>query len=150
MIRRLMDFVGCAVERRLRDIAFGAVAAASVALLFAISLGFGVAAAYGHLRGELGGVVAALIICAVFGLAAIMIAVIWAVRRRKARQTRRAAVPASAGSVASLLQSLTEIGAAPDREIMAAALRLGREISPMRLIALAMVGGFIVGRKRGK
>lgn len=150
MIRRLTDFLGHAVERRLRDVAFGVVAAASVALLSAISLGFGVTAAYSHLGGLLGDVAAALIICAVFGLTAIMIAAVWAVRRRKARRARRAAVPTSAGLVASLLQSLTEVGAPQDREILAAALRLGREVSPMQLIALAIVGGFIVGKKRDK
>lgn len=152
MIRRLTDLLGRAVERRLRDVAFGVVALASVALLAAISLGFGVFAAYSRLHGLLGDVAAASVICAVFGLAAAMIALVWTARRRKAGRARRVAAPAPAPatSIASLLLALIEAGPPQDREVIAAALRLGREISPAQLLALAVAGGFIIGKKREK
>ncbi|MEI8396105.1 MAG: hypothetical protein WCF85_15310 [Rhodospirillaceae bacterium] len=141
-----------AAERSLRDVVPAIVVAMSITLFSAISLGFGTFAAYGYLRGLLGGVVAALIVSAAYGLVAVTIRVVWTVRRRQARRVRcaAAAAPALVGTVTSLLRSLAEAGTPQDREIMAAAERLGREISPMELLALAVIGGFIVGRKLAK
>ena len=80
--------------------------------------------------------VAALIICAAYGATAITI---WAIEmaRRRARRGYR-----------SILQHLIAAGAQQDQLRLAA--RLGRELSPMQLFALAPVGGFIAGRKLPK
>jgi len=153
MVRWLAALLGHAAERSLRDVVPAIVVAVSVALLSAISLGFGTFAAYGYLRGLLGGVVAALIVCAAYGLVAITIWVVWTVRRRRAARRVRcaaAAAPAPVGPVTSLLEALAEAGTPEDREVMAAAARLGRELSPVQLLALAVIGGFIVGRKLDK
>ena len=152
MIRWLTGLLGSAAERSLRDVVPAVIVAMSITLFSAISLGFGTFAAYSYLRGLLGYVVAALIVCAAYGLVAVTIWVVWTVRRRQARRVRcaAAAAPAPVGPVTSLLQSLAEAGSSQDREIMAAAARLGREISPMELLALAVIGGFIVGRKLDK
>jgi hypothetical protein len=153
MIRRLTGLLGRAVEQSLQAVMLRLIVAMSIALFAAISLGFGTFAAYGCLRGLLGGSVAALIICFAYGLAAVTIWVVWTARGRQARPAQRGAAPAApvapapVASVTSLLQSLAETAAPQDREVMAAAARLGRELSPFQLIALAVIGGFIVGRK---
>jgi len=95
-------------------------------------------------------VVAALIVCAAFGATAITI---WAVAmaRRRARRSRLAAMASASASVEdlnSILRHLVTAGAQQDQ--LAAAMRLGRELSPMQLFALALVGGFIAGRKLAK
>ena len=46
----------------------------------------------------------------------------------------------------ALLQSLAAAGAPQDQRALVAAIRLGRELSPMQLLALALVGGFIAGK----
>ena len=61
-----------------------------------------------------------------------------------------AAAPASPGDVDSLPHSLAAAGNPPDQLALVAAMRLGHELSPMQLLALALTGGFIAGRKPGK
>jgi len=150
MIRWLTGLLGGAAERRLGDFLFGVAAAGAVALSAAISLGFGTFAVYAYLRASQGRVVAALIVCAAFGATAITI---WAVgmARRRARRLRLAAMASASASVEdlnSILQHLVAAGAQQDQ--LAAAMRLGRELSPMQLFALALVGGFIAGKKLAK
>jgi len=150
MIRWLTGLLGGAAERRLGDFLLGVVAAGVVALSAAISLGFGTFAVYAYLRASQGRVVAALIVCAAFGTTAITI---WAVgmARRRARRLRLAAMASASASVEdlnSILQHLVAAGAQQDQ--LAAAMRLGRELSPMQLFALALVGGFIAGKKLAK
>jgi len=150
MIRWLTGFLGGAAERRLGDFLLGVAAAGVVALSAAISLGFGTFAVYAYLRASQGRVVAALIVCAAFGATAITI---WAVgmARRRARRLRLAAMASASASVEdlnSILQHLVAAGAQQDQ--LAAAMRLGRELSPMQLFALALVGGFIAGKKLAK
>jgi len=142
--------LGGAAERRLGDFLLGVAAAGVVALSAAISLGFGTFAVYAYLRASQGRVVAALIVCAAFGATAITI---WAVgmARRRARRLRLAAMASASASVEdlnSILQHLVAAGAQQDQ--LAAAMRLGRELSPMQLFALALVGGFIAGKKLAK
>ncbi len=150
MIRWLTGLLGGAAERRLGDFLLGVAAAGVVALSAAISLGFGTFAVYAYLRASQGRVVAALIVCAAFGATAITI---WAVvmARRRARRSRLAAMASASASVEdlnSILQHLVAAGAQQDQ--LAAAMRLGRELSPMQLFALALVGGFIAGKKLAK
>jgi hypothetical protein len=150
MIRWLTGLLGGAAERRLGDFLLGVAAAGVVALSAAISLGFGTFAVYAYLRASQGRVVAALIVCAAFGTTAITI---WAVgmARRRARRLRLAAMASASASVEdlnSILQHLVAAGAQQDQ--LAAAMRLGRELSPMQLFALALVGGFIAGKKLAK
>lgn len=147
MIQGLVGHLGAAAERRLCNYLLSVVAAAVVALFAAVSLGFGTFAAYVCLRASEGRVVAALIVCAAYGLLAITIWTTTEVVRRRADRLRRvaAASPASTANVDSLLQSL-----AADSIPLVAAMRLARELSPMQLFALALIGGFVAGRKLGK
>jgi Kef-type K+ transport system membrane component KefB len=146
MIRRLTGLLGAAAERRLGDFLLGVAVAGMVALCAVVSLGFGTFAVYIYLRASQGRIVAALILCAAYGATAITI---WAIAmaRRRARRSRLAPVaPASAPveDIDSLLRHLAAAGA--QQEQLALAARLGRELSPMQLLALALVGGFIAGR----
>jgi Kef-type K+ transport system membrane component KefB len=146
MIRRLTGLLGASAERRLGDLLLGVAVAGMVALCAVVSLGFGTFAVYIYLRASQGRVVAALILCAAYGATAIAI---WAIAmaRRRARRSRLAPVaPASAPveDIDSLLRRLAAAGA--EQEQLALAARLGRELSPMQLLALALVGGFIAGR----
>ena len=141
--------MSAAAERRLGDFLLGAAVAGMVALFAAVSLGFGAFAIYAYLQASQGRVVAALIVCAAFGAAAIAICAI-AMARRRARRSRQAAKASSAraGDIDSLLRHLAAAGAQQDQLALAA--RLGRELSPMQLLALALAGGFIAGKKLTK
>jgi hypothetical protein len=149
MIRWLTGLLGAATERRMGDFLLGAAVAGMVALFAAVSLGFGAFAAYAYLQASQGRVVAALILCAAFGATAIAI---WAIAmaRRRARRSRLAARASSAPveDIDTLLRHLVAAGAQQDQLALAA--RLGRELSPMQLLALALVGGFIAGKKLAK
>ena len=140
---------GAATQRRLRDFLLGAAVAGMAALFAAVSLGFGVFALYAYLQASQGRVVAASIICAAFAATAIAI---WAtgIARRRARRSRRAAMASSAPveDIDALLRRFVAAGAEGDQ--LATAARLGRELSPMQLLALALVGGFIAGQKLSK
>ncbi len=141
--------MSAAAERRLGDFLLGAAVAGMVALFAAVSLGFGAFAIYAYLQASQGRVVAALIVCAAFGAAAIAICAI-AMARWRARRSRQAAKASSAraGDIDSLLRHLAAAGAQQDQLALAA--RLGRELSPMQLLALALAGGFIAGKKLTK
>jgi hypothetical protein len=150
MIRWLTGLLSAAAERRLGDFLLGAAAVAGMVALFAaVSLGFGAFAIYAYLQASQGRVVAALIVCAAFGAAAIAICAITMARRR-ARRSRLAARASSAraGDIDSLLRHLAAAGAQQDQLALAA--RLARELSPMQLLALALAGGFIAGKKLAK
>jgi hypothetical protein len=62
----------------------------------------------------------------------------------------RDGAPASPWNVDSVLQSLTEADNSQVQPALVAGMRLGRELSPMQLLALALIGGFIAGAKLGK
>ena len=152
MIRWLTDLVGSVAEQRLRDFLLGVGTAAVGALFAAVSLGFGTFAVYVYLRTSNGRVIAALIVCAAYGLLAITI---WAIvgARRRARRLRLAAAesaPASWEDFDSLLRYFAAAGTPQDQLALLAAMRMGRELSPMQLLALALIGGFVAGRKLGK
>ena len=152
MIRWLTGLLGAAAERRLGDLLFAAAAAGAVALFAAVSLGFGTFAVYAYLRASQGRIVAALIVCAVYGASAIAIWVIGMARRR-ARRLRLAAMASASApfeDIESLLRHLLAAGVQQEQLALAAAMRLGRELSPMELFALALVGGFIAGKKLPK
>ena len=153
MIRRLIGLVGETAERRLSNFVLSLGAAAVLMTLFAaVSLGFGTFAAYVYLRASQGRVVAALIVCAACGLLAIAIWAIGVARRRasRLRRTDAASPPTSPEDVDLLLQYLGAVNGLQGQSALLAATRLGRELSPMQLLVLALIGGFIAGRKLGK
>jgi hypothetical protein len=78
--------------------------------------------------------------------------VIGAARQRADRLRRAAATsaPPSRGNLDSLLQHLAAANSAENQQTLVAAMRLGREFSPIQLLALALVGGFFAGRKLAK
>jgi hypothetical protein len=150
MIRWLTGLLGAAAEQRLGDFLLAVAGAGIMALFATVSLGFGTFAVYAYLRASQGRVVAALIICAAYGATAITI---WAIgmARRRARRLRLAAMASASAPVAdidSLLRHLVAAGAQQDQLALVA--RLGRELSPMQLLALALIGGFIAGKKLAK
>lgn len=152
MIRRLIGLVGAAAEQRLSNFVLGVGTAAAVALFAALSLGFGTFAAYVYLRAWHGRVFAALIVCAAYGMLAIAIGAIGVARRRASRLRRAnaASPPTSPEDVDLLLQYLGAANGLQGQSALLAATRLGRELSPMQLLVLALIGGFIAGRKLGK
>jgi hypothetical protein len=148
MIRGLAQVWCAAAERRLRDVRRGAVVGAAVALLAAVSLGFATFAAYACLRASEGPALAALIVGAAYGLLALAIWAIGTARRRPRPQRPTATPPPE--DIDALPRSSAAAGTEQDLLALIAALRLGRELSPMELVALALVGGLIAGKKLGK
>jgi hypothetical protein len=152
MIRGRIGLLCGAAEQRIRNLLFGAVAAATVILFATVSLGFGTLAAYAYLSASEGRVNAALTVSAIYGLVAITIWVIWATRRRASCFRHAAAAPAPevSGTSDLLIQSLAAAGPTQNQPALVAAMRLGRELTPMQLLALALIGGFVAARKIGK
>ena len=50
----------------------------------------------------------------------------------------------------ALLQSLAAAGTPQDQMALIAALRVGRDLSPMELLAISLISGFFAGRTAGK
>jgi len=153
MIHSLINLLGALTERRFRGLLLGVGAVAVAALLGAVALGFGTLAAYVYLRASQGVVGAALIICFAYALLAILIGAGAMIRRRAerlARDAASAATPGSSENIHSFFQGLAGAGAPKDREALLAAMQIGRELTPLQLIAIALISGFIVGRKLGK
>src|SRR5579863_3454199 len=141
MIRERTGLLGAAVERRIRDCLLGGIAAAAITLFAAVSLAFGTFAAYIYFRTSEGRVIAALIVSTAYGMLAIAIWAIGMARRRFSRLRRAASASASPGNADSLLRAL---GGTPQEQLaLAAALRLGGELSTMQLLVLALIGGFV-------
>lgn len=150
MIRYLTNLLDVATEQRFRAFLLGLGAAAIVTMFLLGSLGFGAFAAYSYLRPVEGPVVAALILCAAFGLLALAIGVFTWARHRARRIRADAATATSARNVDSLLRGFIATGAPDQQSTLDAAMRFGRELTPMQLVAFALIGGFIAGRKLRK
>ena len=150
MIRYLTNLLDVATERHFRAFLLG-VGAAAVVTMFAIaSLGFGAFGAYGYLRPVVGPVATALILCGASGLLALVIgAFIWT-RRRARRMQANAAASTPAGNVNSFLQGFIATGAPDQQSTLDAAMRFAHDMTPMQLVALALIGGFTAGRKLRK
>ena len=88
MVRELIGLWGAAAERCLRGWLLGAVIATVAALFAVVSVGFATFAAYIQLRASAGPVVAALTVCAAYGLLTIGIWAVGIARSRAARQRR--------------------------------------------------------------
>ena len=150
MIHWLMSLLGALTERRFRDFSLGIGAVAVVALLGVVALGFGTLAAYVYFCASQGVVGAALIICFAYALLAILIGAAAMIRRRAERLPRGAVsapTPAPSENIHSFFQGLPGAGAPKDREALLAAMQIGRELAPLQLLAIALISGFIVGRK---
>ncbi len=152
MIDKILAFMRAAIERRRRDFMSNCATIALVAMFGSASLGFGVFAAYLYLSSLFGGVIAALIFCA--ACAVIVIAVLgvsaWRKRNARLRRTAAASPNPSPESLALLVESLLATGVLGDQKNLLAATRLGAKLKPLELVALALVGGFIVSRKLDK
>ena len=148
MIRYLTNLLDVATERRFRAFLLGVGAAAVVTMFAMASLGFGAFAAYGYLRPVEGPVAAALILCGASGLLALVIGAFTWTRRRARRMQANAAASTPAGN--SFLQSFIATGAPDQQSTLDAAMRFARDITPMQLVALALIGGFTAGRKLRK
>jgi hypothetical protein len=150
MIRYLTNLLDVATERRFRAFLLGVGAAAVVTMFAMASLGFGAFAAYGYLRPVVGPVAAALILCGASGLLALVIGAFTWTRRRARRMQANAAASTPAGNVNSFLQGFIATGAPDQQSTLDAAMRFARDITPMQLVALALIGGFTAGRKLRK
>jgi hypothetical protein len=91
---------------------------------------------------------AALILCAASGALALAIGAFTWTRRRARRMQANAAASTPAGN--SFLQSFIATGAPDQQSTLDAAMRFARDITPMQLVALALIGGFTAGRKLRK
>jgi hypothetical protein len=63
---------------------------------------------------------------------------------RSSRPTPAASAPPE--NLEALLQSLTTASAPQDQNALVAALRVGRDLSPMELLAVSLISGFFAGR----
>ncbi len=149
MFRGLHRLLVAAADWHPRDFLIGAIGAEVVTLVAMVSLGFGTFAAYMHLSAAEGPVFAAVAISAAYGVVAVIAGA--GLARWYATSSRDpATVPPASVNPETLLRSLAESGSPQDQAALTAALRLGRALSPMELLALSLVGGFLAGRRAGK
>ncbi len=149
MFRGFYRLLVAASDWRPREFLVTVVGAELVVLLAVISLGFGTFAAYTHLAASEGAAFAALVISASYGVAATLGGVtLWLWHSRSAR--RRPATPDLPESLEPLLRSLGAGTNLQDPLALLGALREGRDLSPMELLAISLIGGFLAGRNTGK
>ncbi|MCZ8147590.1 MAG: hypothetical protein O9325_07055 [Roseomonas sp.] len=149
MFRGLHRLMVAAADWHPRNLLIGAIGAEVVMLFAAVSLGFGTFAAYTHLSASEGPVFAAVVISAAYGVVAIISGV--ALARWHGRSSRsRSAASAPPENLEALLQSLAAAGAPQDQTALIAALRAGRDLAPMELLAISLISGFFAGRRAGK
>jgi hypothetical protein len=147
MFRGLHRLMISAADWHPRDFMIGAIGAELVTLFTIICLGFGTFAAYTHFSASQGPVFAAIMISATYGVVAVICGV--ALMRWHDRSSRPAAA-APAENLEALLQSLSAAGAPQDQKALIAALRVGRDLSPMELLAVSLISGFFAGRGASK
>ena len=149
MFRGLHRLMIAAADWHPRDFMIGAIGAELVTLFTIICLGFGTLAAYSHLSASQGTVFAAAVISVAYGAVAVICGV--ALMRWHERSSRPAsAAPAPPENLEALLQSLSAAGAPQDQKALIAALRVGRDLSPMELLAVSLISGFFAGRGASK
>jgi hypothetical protein len=146
MFRGLYRFMVAASDWHPRDFLIGTIGAELVTLFATVCLGFGTFAAYMHLSTSEGPVFAAVVISLAYGVIALVAGV------ALARWHDRSSGPSSAARVSpdnleALLQSLTAAGATQDQKALIVALRAGRGLSPMELVAISLISGFFQGRE---
>jgi hypothetical protein len=149
MFRGLHRLMVAAADWQPRDFLIATIAAEVVTLFTIICLAFGTFAAYTHLSASQGPVFAAIMISAAYGVAAVTCGV--ALMRWHERSSRPAsAAPAPPENLEALLQSLSAAGAPQDQKALIAALQVGRDLSPMELLAISLISGFFAGRGASK
>ena len=149
MFRGLHRLMIAAADWHPRDFMIGAIGAELVTLFTIICLGFGTFAAYTHLSASEGPVFAAAVISVAYGVVAVICGV--ALMRWHERSSRPAsAAPAPPENLEALLQSLSAAGAPQDQKALITALQVGRDLSPMELLAVSLISGFFAGRGASK
>jgi hypothetical protein len=145
MFRGLHRLMVAAADWQPRDFLIATIAAEVVTLFTIICLGFATFAAYMHFSASQGPVFAAIMISATYGVVAVICGV--ALMRWHERSSRPAsAAPTPPENLEALLQSLSAAGAPQDQNALIAALRVGRDLSPMELLAISLISGFFAGR----
>lgn len=146
MLRGLHRLLVAAADWQPRDFVIGVVGVEVVTLFAAVSLGFGTFAAYTHLSASQGPVFAASVICAAYGALALIGGAALARWHTRSSRRRPPALAPLAG-LETLLQPLGTAGTTQDPMLLIAALRGGRELSPMEILAISLISGFFAGRK---
>ena len=145
MFRGLHRLMVSAADWQPRDFLIATIAAEVVTLFTIICLGFATFAAYMHLSVSEGPVFAAVVISVAYGVVAVIAGVALARwHERSSRPTPAASAPPE--NLEALLQSLTTASAPQDQNALIAALRVGRDLSPMELLAISLISGFFAGR----
>jgi hypothetical protein len=145
MFRGLHRLMVAAADWQPRDFLIATIAAEVVTLFTILCLGFATFAAYMHLSASQGPVFAAIMISATYGVVAVICGV--ALMRWHERSSRPAsAAPTPPENLEALLQSLSAAGAPQDQNALIAALRVGRDLSPMELLAISLISGFFADR----
>ena len=150
---RLTGVVRAAADRRFHALAVGVATAVCVVLAATTSLGFATFAVYTYLDALEGPRVAALILSAFYGVVALAIWLTSKLRRKSSglRVEASAATPSPSDNGAALLrQVLAAAGATREQIALVASAQIGRELSTLQLLTVALIGGFVAGCKLRK
>lgn len=146
MLGWLIGLLQGGADRRMREVMrFAAIAVVST-LAACVGLGFGTFAGYIYLRASQGPAIAALIVGAIYMVLAIAIYALGSTRRRVGGE-RAASSPASPVDFESIAGSFAAAGSSREQLAWVAAMELGRALTPLQLVAVALIGGFVAGRR---
>lgn len=153
MIDEMLSSLQRAIARTRRDLTRSCATFALLALFGYACLAFGAFAAFLELRSAFGALAAASILCAASATIVILILALSAWRRRSDRLRRAAALPPTSlppQNMAALFEGSLASGALGDQDKLLAAVRLGRSLTPVDIVVLALAGGFIASRRLRK
>jgi hypothetical protein len=118
-------------------------------VLGAIALGFVTLAAYRALLDGFSAPEAALIVAAAFGAGAASVAAVAVSCRKRLREETGPASgsPIQTDGLAAVIDTLTGNGGPSAAPALAGLSQLSKSLSPVQLAGLAIIGGFVAGRK---
>jgi len=145
MFRGLQRFLAAASEWHPRDFVIGMMGAELVTLCAAVSLGFGTFSAFTQLSASQGPVLAAAMVSAAYAVVAVIAGA--ALARWHAPASAPPKPPPAPEKLEALLRALTAGSGPEDQAALMAAMKVGRDLSPMELVATSLVSGFLAGRR---
>lgn len=146
MLGGLGQLLGFQAERRLHELVWAVDSVLIVVVAAAVSLGFLTFAAYAALADTHGRVAAALVMALVYAAIAGGTWAVWSAHKRSVKRREAEARLAHGGDLGALLGLFSGGGTMSDRTL-AAGMDLGRQLTPMQLALVALIGGLVAGRK---
>ena len=141
---KFLSALAATSQRRMRRFVIGAALAAASGLAAVVGLGFATYALFEAWRLQYGVVNAALGLSAIYFLLA---GVLYLCSRRAGGNSPAPAAALPLTDNADALRAASQAGGSPQAAALAMGVELAKQMSPVQLAALAVLSGFIAGRR---